>query len=615
MRPMVHSLRFKVTAGVVLILAGAMALVFALQYRWLRQEMIERLGLSSTPLSDVIKGSLTHAMQTRNLSEIDAILANVSRQAGVVKVFVVDKRGEIRFSPVRADVGRAIPLGDATCQVCHRLTPESRSKTVIFAGQNGRVFRNVNPIANEPACYGCHDRRSRINGVLISDFSMAEVDRALAGKFRDMVLTVLLTLGAAALLITLTMNRLVIGKLERFVEATRLLGQGRLDLSVSVAPRDEIGQLATSFNGMVERLRRARELRERQELLENVLDHIADAVVVFAPDGTVVAFNRGSERTFGLDAAGVLGTAAGLLGDDQAALLGEAAAGGAATVERTVTTPAGRTFPARLHVVPLRADRGELLACLVVAQDLTEARSQERLQAQLAQAEKLAAVGRLAAGVAHELNNPLGHILLYAKLLLEDLPPSAREHANARRVVDNALRCKAIVRSLLDSAKRGPAPMGRTDVNALVEASVPLVEGECRRHGVRCEVALADGLPEVVCDGQEIQRLLVNLIQNGVEATEGGGGTVRVFTARPEAGDAVILGVHDDGRGVPAGARSRVFEPFYTTKEQGAGLGLSICYGIVERHRGRIWLESRCEGPGRGSTFFVELPRAPAEAS
>lgn len=615
MSGLVHSLRFKVTAGVILILAAAMGLVFAFQYRWFQREMIERLGLSSTPLSDVIKGSLTHGMQSRNLAEIDAILENVSRQPGVIKVFVVDKRGEIRFSPVAGEVGHRIPLSDPTCQICHRLQPENRNKTVIFTVAGGeRVFRNVNPIANEPACFGCHDARSKINGVLITDFSMAEIDRQLAGKFREMLLTLLLTVGAAALMITLTMNRLVIGKLERFVEATRLLGQGKLDLQVSVAPRDEIGQLATSFNRMVDGLRRARELRERHELLENVLNHIDDAVVIFAPDRTVVAFNRGSERAFGLSAADVLGKAPVLLGDDHERLLARAAAGGPVTVERELAKADGRAFPARVHLVPLRGEKDEHLAWLAVAQDLTEEESKQRLQGQLAHAEKLAAVGRLAAGVAHELNNPLGNLLLYAKLLLEDLAPSADGYANARHIVDNTLRCKAIVQGLLEYAKRSDARMAWTDLNELVEASVPLVENEFRRHGIRCQLDLTPGLPRVRCDGRQIQQLLVNLIQNGVEAIEGDG-LVRILTARPDGRDAVILAVQDDGRGVPAEARSRVFEPFYTTKEQGTGLGLSICYGIVERHRGRIWLESRCEGPTRGSTFFVELPLAPGNGA
>jgi len=202
-RAVVQSLRFKTTAGVVAILIVAMGIVFALQYRWVYQEMIERLGLSSTPLSDVIKGSLKHAMQTRDLSEVAAIIDNVSRQPGVIKVFVVDKQGRIMFSPVREEIGTRIALTDPTCQTCHHIRVENRNKTVIFtAAGGGRVFRNVSPIVNEPACFGCHDPKGKLNGVLISDFSMAEIDRQLASKFREMLLALFLAVGATGLTIT-----------------------------------------------------------------------------------------------------------------------------------------------------------------------------------------------------------------------------------------------------------------------------------------------------------------------------------------------------------------------------------------------------------------------------
>ncbi|HWU37439.1 MAG TPA: hypothetical protein VN203_07275, partial [Candidatus Acidoferrum sp.] len=195
-RLMHWSLRFKMTAGVIAILVVAMGIVFALQYRWVSQEMIERLGLASTPLSDVIKGSLKHAMQTRDLSEVAAIIDNVSRQPGVIKVFVVDKGGRIMFSPVKEEIGTRIDLEEPTCQICHHLGVENRNKTVIFAAAGGgRVFRNVSPIANEPTCFGCHDSKDKLNGVLISDFSMAEIDRQLAGKLRHMALALFLAAG------------------------------------------------------------------------------------------------------------------------------------------------------------------------------------------------------------------------------------------------------------------------------------------------------------------------------------------------------------------------------------------------------------------------------------
>jgi len=608
-----QSLRFKVTVGVTVILIAAMGVVFALQYRWFQQEMIERLGLSSTPLSDVIKGSLKHAMQTRDLSEVRAIIDNVSRQPGVIKVFVVDKRGEIHFSPDPRDIGTRVGVGEATCQICHRVQPENRSKTVIFTGPGGeRVFRNVNPIANEAACFGCHRREDKLNGVLISDFSMAETDRQLAGKLREMLLALLLAAGASAVTITVIMNRLVIGKLERFVQATKLLGKGKLDLRVEARPRDEIGELAVSFNSMVESLRRAKDLRERTELLESVLDNVDDAVIVFAPDGTILAWNHASERAFGLDAAQAVGAERPLLGEDQEALLARARDEGRLDVERRLRSADGRYLPARVHVVPLRDERAGALGCVAIVQDLTEEMVKARLQEQLRHSEKLAAVGRLAAGVAHELNNPLGNVLLHSKLLLEDCRSDDPRHGTALRIVDNTLRCKMIVRGLLDYAKESGVEMAWTDLNAAMEQSVGLVAGHLRSHGVECRLELDPALPRVRCDGRQIQQVMVNLLENAIEAMDGGG-MVTLSTRLGDEGKTVVVTVRDEGCGIPAECLSRVFEPFYTTKAQGTGLGLSISYGIVEVHHGRIWAESRADGPEPGTTFFVTLPLA-AEA-
>ena len=608
------SLRVKVTAGVLLVVLVAMGLVFAVQYRWYQEAMIERLGLSSTPLNDVIKGSLRHAMLTRNLSEIRAVVTDVSHQPGVLKVFVVDKRGVIRFSPNADEIGTPLRLGDETCQVCHRTRPESRNRTVIFTGSDGdRVFRNVSPIVNEASCHGCHDSQAVLNGVLISDFSMADLDRQLAHTRREMLVALLLAAAMTGLIIVVLMNRLVIGKLERFVQATTLLGQGRLDLRVDVAPGGEIGALATSFNSMVESLRRAREVRERKELLESVLNNVADSVIVYGPGDTVLAINRAGEHTFGLAAEAVVGRPCPLLGGEHAALLARARVEGAFETEMRLRAGDGRVFPALAHVAPLTNERGEPLACVVVAQDLTPQRTREALQAQLAQSEKLAAVGRLAAGVAHELNNPLGHLLMYANLLLEDLPAIDPRGKNAQHIVDNTLRCKGIVRSLLDSAKQSEIRFEWTDPNEAVETAVRLVDGELARSGVTCERALAAGLPRVRCDRQQIQQVLVNLLQNAVEAMDGPG-ALTVITGTTQERDAVVIGVKDTGPGVPAADRFRVFEPFYTTKAQGTGLGLAICHGIVERHNGALWVESVGEGPARGSTFFVRLPVGTATA-
>ncbi|MBI2114202.1 MAG: PAS domain-containing protein, partial [candidate division NC10 bacterium] len=398
------SLRFKMTFGVILILLVVMSVVFVLQYTWFRREMIERLGLSATPLSDVIKGSLKHAMATRNLDEINHIVANVSRQEGVIKVFVVDKQGVIRISPSAEEIGRRLTLQEATCQICHRAQAENRNKMVIFESEGGqRIFRNVNPIANEPECYRCHGSRDKILGVLISDFSMSEVDRRLAVKFREMLLSLATTILVTVATISFTMNRLVIGRLERFVRATKLLGSGRLDQEVKPEGADEIGELAASFNEMLENLRRAKEIRQRKELLENVLETVKESIIVYDPDGTILSFSRGAEETFRVPAAEVLGKPYSVLGDGRAEVLERVRAGGFTTAEVRLRSRDGRYFPALMSVLPLRNDDHQLLAFVEITRDLTEERLKGRLQQQLMQSEKLAATGQLAAGVAHEL--------------------------------------------------------------------------------------------------------------------------------------------------------------------------------------------------------------------
>jgi PAS domain S-box-containing protein len=613
-RVLLGSLRFKVAATVMAILVVAMGIVFGVQYRWLRQEMIERLGLSSTPLTGVIKGSLTHAMQSRNLSELNAIVENVSRQEGVLRVFVLDKRGEIKFASSPDTIGTRLAIDDSTCRICHRDTPENRAKTVIFTAANGeRVFRNVTPIANEPACFGCHPPRDAVNGVLITDFSTTAIDAALGLRVRHMLLALIATVGATGLTITLLLNRLVVDRLERFVAATKRLGRGSLDLQLDVTPRDEIGALAASFNEMVAGLRRARELRERTELLESVLNTVDDAVVVVDPERVVIALNRSGGALFGVATDDVVGKPATLLGEQEHEILARARADGASAAEMRLRRADGGDIPAFVQAVALRGDAGELLAWVVVARDLTEDKLKERLQGQLLQSEKLAAVGRLAAGIAHELNNPLGNMLLYSKLLLELLPEDDERHANARQVVENTLRCRTIVRALLDYARESEMRVSFVDLNEVIDRSVALVAGELSRRGVRCDVRLATDLPRVRCDPHQIEQVMVNLLENGIEAMDGPDGVLSVFTARMADRDAVVVGVRDTGGGVPPESASRIFDPFYTTKADGTGLGLAICAGIVGRHRGRIWMENAGAGMPPGATFFIELPMGSQE--
>lgn len=602
-------LRFKVMGAVAGVLLVVMSGIFTWQYLQTRQDLIERVGLSATPLSDVIKASLKFAMQKRSMDDLEEIVRNVKMQEGVSRVMIFDKKGVVRVSGDEGEAGTKFDIKDETCQICHRKTVENRSRTVIFQSTQGyRIFRNVNPIDNEQSCQPCHDKSSKLNGVLITDFTMADVDRQLASKFRQMLLFLFVTLAATVGTIGLIMSRLVIGKVRRIAKATRLLSRGNLDHKLKEESKDEIGELAASFNVMIENLKRFNEIRERKELLENVLNNVKDSIIILDKEGDIISFSRGAVEMFEYQLGEVLGKNYFDLGPKRREAWQQAAQGQVFADEAMLPKKDGSLFPAFFTLTPLKDENGQLLALVEVASNLTQEKAREALQQQLIHSEKLAAAGRLAAGVAHELNNPLGNVLLYSKLLLEEAPAESPICRNLQKIVDNVSRSKKIISDLLDYTRQAESHMGLNHINEIAETAVRMLKNEMKINNVQCQLFLSPGLPAILCDRDQIQQVLVNLLQNAIEASEGQG-YIELFTSLSQEGEMVKLAVKDDGRGILPQAVSKIFEPFYTTKDKGTGLGLSICYGIVKRHNGQIWAENgAAAGGNKGASFYVELP-------
>ncbi len=230
----------------------------------------------------------------------------------------------------------------------------------------------------------------------------------------------------------------------------------------------------------------------------------------------------------------------------------------------------------------------------------------KHLDEHLARTEKLAALGQLAAGVAHEMNNPLGSILVYSYLLLEDLEAGRAEKAQAEKIIREATRCKEIVQGLLEFSRYMPSQMVPLSLNALLEEVLSLVEDHLLFQYIKVEKDFCPELPLVLGDKSKLEQVLINLLINSGEAMAGEG-TLIITTALAGGGDLVRVSFQDTGPGIPAHNLSRLFDPFFTTKEvgQGVGLGLSISYGIIQKHMGRIFVEKT--GP-QGTTFVIELP-------
>ena len=234
----------------------------------------------------------------------------------------------------------------------------------------------------------------------------------------------------------------------------------------------------------------------------------------------------------------------------------------------------------------------------------------EKVQVQLMQSEKMASLGKLAAGVAHQLNNPLGGVTLYTRLVLEDyeLPPGARDDLG--RVLRDAERCRETVKELLEFTRQTRHLMQPHDINQAISRTLFLLKNQPLFQNITIETHIDGSLPPVHSDIQQINHLFMNLILNAAQAM-GGCGRLVIRTSRaPGAADRVHIEISDSGPGIAADVLPHIFEPFFTTKPEGegTGLGLSMVYGIVENHGGQIKATST---PGEGATFVIQLPITP----
>jgi two-component system, NtrC family, sensor kinase len=240
----------------------------------------------------------------------------------------------------------------------------------------------------------------------------------------------------------------------------------------------------------------------------------------------------------------------------------------------------------------------------------------QRAQSQLVHNEKMASLGALAAVVAHEINNPLSGVLTYTKLVrktMRDGPPSAERLPSIQKYLETmemeTARCGHIVKNLLEFSRQSDGGDSEANINEILERTLFLIAHKLELQGVKIETQLAADLPLIPCDPEQIQQALLAILINAVEAMPEGGGLrvhTRVGTSEENARQIEVV-IADTGVGIAADVLPHLFEPFFTTKQdkKGVGLGLSVVYGIVQRHRGRIDVESE---PGAGATFTIALP-------
>ncbi len=525
-RAWTRSLSVKLTAMLVLGMVVCFGLLGYLNVRLHRKHLEQSVLVSAERISDVIKRSTSYSMLRNDREGLYHAIQTMAAQPGIVRIRIINKEGSIRFSTEAAEVNSLVDTKAEACYGCHAQAQplahlDRPDRFRIFRAAGGtRVLGIINPIENLPSCSTAechaHPPGQKILGVLDTNLSLATTDKDLAESTMQMSVYTILAVAAISLLSGVFVWRLVFRPIRVLRRGTECLARGELGHQIEVASRDEIGELAASFNSMSQELGEARE--------------------------EITAWTK--------------------------------------TLEKRV-----------------------------------EQKSHElqRAQEQMLQVEKMASIGKLAAVVAHEVNNPLAGILTYTKLLQKwvargdwDEARRAEVRSSLDLVESESRRCGEIVRNLLVFSRSAPMNLEWTDLNTVVDRCMRLVQHQLALANIELELQLADNLPAVHCDAAQMEQVLLALVMNAIDAMPRGG-RLRLIRRLSADGTMVELEVQDDGVGIPPDLLPNLFEPFFTTKERGhgVGLGLAISRGIVERHGGKISVASE---PGRGTTFTIRLP-------
>ncbi len=472
------------------------------------RDLLEQVELAALRTTDLIKESIHYSMLINRKEDIHQIFKNFREMPGFEVIRIYDKNGEVIFTTRLAEVSTRVPIASEACQVCHRypeplkaLATKERHRIITAPGGH-RILALINPIENEPACYGsgCHldPRDKSILGVLDVQMSLATVDADIARSRRQTVWVSVILVVSVLFVTGILIWTLIRAPVRKLTAGTRAIARGDLDYTIPLQQKDEIGELANSFNTMTRELRKARE---------------------------------------------ELG----------------------------------------------------------------------RIQTHLIQVEKMASLGKLCATVAHELNNPLGGILTYTrlsqkKLNSKDLSPErvSSIYEDLSIVADETTRCGNIVKNLLLFSKRQIGEFAVVDLHEILDRCTQLVEHHLKLNDIELVKAYSADGARIICDKEQIQQAFLAIMDNAVEAMPDGG-TLTIVTNTSHRKKRVQIQIQDTGSGISPSDLPHVFEPFYSTKREGkgVGLGLSVCYGIIERHDGKIEANSL---EGEGSTFIIELP-------
>jgi len=403
-------------------------------------------------------------------------------------------------------------------------------------------------------------------------------------------------------------------------------GTKEAEVCITIA-RPEAGTMNTYvyLKDITERKKMVNEIRRSNEFLTKLIASSGDGIIAADMKGDIIIFNKAAEELLGYGPKEVMGKInivdfypPGGAKEIMGKLRSEEYGGmGRLTPQQVIlVNKSGEHIPIQLSASVVYDEQGKELASVGFFTDLRPRikmeKELEETHLQLVNSEKMASLGKLAAGIAHEINNPLGGILIYSSLMMEELGGADSRKQDLEKIVQEATRCKDIVKSLLEFSRQTEPKMEPIDVNKAITDGLFFLEHQALFHNIDIAKNLAPVLPGVRGNAGQLKQVFMNIIVNAAEAMHGNG-TLTITTTLSQDQKAVWIDFADTGEGIPRENLSRIFDPFFTTKElgKGTGLGLSTSYGIIDAHGGRIDVKSQV---GKGTTFRIELPVEPEDA-
>ncbi|MGA1865788.1 MAG: ATP-binding protein [bacterium] len=421
---------------------------------------------------------------------------------------------------------------------------------------------------------------------------------------------------------------------RQLLQATQRISAGDLSHKARVSSTDEIGELAKSFNKMTDDLRTYQnQLIHAKEYIDNVIKSMIDTLIVVNPDGTIRTINQAILKLLNYESdKDLIGQnvdkifAKGTLlfkGDEINKLITE---GSIRNYNAVYKTKDGVEIPINLSASVMRDKEGILLGTVCVARDMREIqklisdlkgayKDLQSTQAKLIQSSRLASMGVLAAGVAHEINNPMNTIINYAGLLEDELAPTTEHASYVKAILNEGQRIINIVQNLLAFARTDKKDHSPCNITDIIKASITFMEAFLAKDGIKIQTFYDTDLPAIKAKSSQLEQVFINLILNARDALNekypnlDPNKRIRIEVKKGEGShkDDIRIFFSDYGIGIDKEDMDKIFDPFFTTKraDKGTGLGLSISYGIIADHKGRVEVKSK---KGEYTTFIIDFP-------